>query len=122
MAVMPRSGFSKSLLARLLTLALAIGLLSGTFDLHSLLHQRQDLAGVETHGAHHPEPDHFDHGSIDVPCLACLFGLKSQNRPTEVPGVITRPHTRARLAVTEITVGVSEISYRLPLSRAPPLS
>lgn len=119
---MRRSGFSESFRLKLLILGLAIGLLSGTFDLHSLLHQRQDLADVGSHHEPHPEPDHFDHGAIDVPCFACLFGLKSQSRLAEAPGAITQPDVRGRLAVAWIAFEIAELSYRLPLSRAPPLS
>ncbi len=108
-------------LARLLTPILAVSLLFGALDLHSLLHQGQGLA-VGPHGEDHPEPAHLDHGSIDVPCLACLFGLKSQSRPTETPGAITRPQAQTRLANAESSNDVAELSYRLPLSRAPPLS
>ncbi len=120
--VMRRSGLNESLLvARLLTPVLAVSLLFGALDLHSLLHQGQALA-AGAHGEHHPEPAHLDHGSVDVPCLACLFGLKSQSRPTATPGAITRPQMQTRIAAAESSIDVAELSYRLPLSRAPPLS
>ncbi len=116
-------GTWRAILARTLTPILATCLLFAALDLHSLLHQGPGLtAGAGHHDQHHPEPARLDHGSVDVPCLACLFGLKSQSRPAEAPGAITRPAAHSPLAVVTISSGVADLSYRLPLSRAPPLS
>ncbi len=108
---------------RWLTPILTASLLFVALDLHSLLHQAQGLS-VETtaHAEDHPEPAHLDHASIDVPCPACLFGFKSQSRPAEAPGAIDRLIARDRLPVIGASPGVADLSYRLPLSRAPPLS
>ncbi len=120
---MKRLGLRESLVVGLLAPVLATCLLFGALDLHSLLHQGQGLdTGTESHGGDHPEPAHLDHGSVDVPCPACLFGLKSQSRPAQAPGTLDRPQARGRLATATISYGVAELSYRLPLSRAPPLS
>ena len=118
---MQRPGLSESFLARLLMPLLVLGLLSGAGDLHSLLHQAYPAGDAGAQDEHHPEPAHLDHGSVDVPCLACLFGLKSQSRP-EAPGAIAGPRAQGRLAATAKSFEVAELSYGLPLSRAPPLS
>ncbi len=123
---MVRSGFSESpqrflFSARSLIPLLAAGLLFGVSDLHSLLHHGL-VAEAGSHAGHDPEPVHIDHGSVDVPCPACLFGLKNQSRPSEAPGAISRPEPRGRLAAAKFSSGVAELSYCLPLGRAPPLS
>ena len=127
MTVMRRSSLSESrarspLLARLLITALAAVLLVGVVDLHTVLHQRERALDAAAHGEHHPEPAHLDSDSVDVQCLACLFGLKSQNRPAEAPGAIARPQTRGRRVAADDVGGAAGLPYRLPLTRAPPLS
>lgn len=119
---MGRTISSDSLSAKFLTLAFILAMLSGTIDLHAVLHQVQDSdLDAGTHGVRHPEPVHLDHGAVDVQCPGCLFGLQSQNWPAEKPA-IARSAMRSRLAGMRIYGGVAGLSYRLPLSRAPPLS
>ncbi len=116
----PRVSSRRLLAAKVSTVAaVAVLLLAGT-NLHALLHQWQ-TADVTPQADHHPEPIHLDHGSIDVPCPACL-GLHGQGRPVENPGPITRPEDPGQLAIAAPSAGVADLSYRLPLSRAPPLS
>ncbi len=125
-----RSGFNASpwpaLLARLLTPVLTAGLLTAAVNPHSLLHQSQSYQGQEVdpgmHGGRHPAPAHLDHSSIDVVCVACLFWFKSLNRQIMATGTVKRPQARGRLAAAAMPPRVAELSYRLPLSRAPPLS
>ncbi len=121
---MRRSGLNEPPRAvRWLTPILTASLLFIALDLHSLLHEAQGLPAVTAaHAEDHPEPAHLDHTAIDVPCFACLFGLKSQSRPAEAPGTIDRLAARGRLAVPGAPDGVADLSYRLPLSRAPPFS
>ena len=82
-----RSALGSPPLAGLLTLAVATGLFLGSVDLHSLVHHRQNLEEATALDAHHPEPVHLDTARIshELPCLACLAGLKSQGRPPESP-------------------------------------
>jgi hypothetical protein len=122
---MRRSGLSdptwqSSLLARLLTPVLAAALLAAAVDLHSALHQRE--RAIAASHCHHPKPAHLDDGSASVTCLACLFGLKNHSRAAQPSGAITQLLARGRLAAVADVNGVSELSYGLPLSRAPPLS
>ncbi len=87
-----------------------------------MLHQWRELAAhAALHEGRHPEPVHLDHGSIDVPCPACL-GLQGQGRPVEDLAPIAGPEEPERLIVAAVSSGAADLSYRLPLSRAPPLS
>ncbi len=113
----------RTALAMMLAPVLAACLLFAALDLHALLHEGQGLdAGAGPHGESHPEPAHLDHDSVDLPCPACLFGLKNHGRPSETPGAVASPQARTLLAQAQVVSGVADLSYRLPLSRAPPLS
>ncbi len=109
------------LAAKVSTLLAVVVLLLGAADIHALLHQWQNLADLAAAGAgHHPEPVHLDHGSIEVPCPACL-GLHGQGRPVQSPAPIAGPERPGQLIAAAVSAGVADLSYRLPLSRAPPL-
>lgn len=109
--------------ARRVAWVLAAGLLLGTVDLHSLVHHRQNLAAAAL-AAEHPGPIHLDtaRSSHELACLACAPGLKSQGRLPEATHTIVAPADEGLLAAETWTVHADRLSYRLPLSRAPPLS
>ncbi len=117
------TGFRGPRLAGPLGLALAVSLLLGTVDLHSLVHHRQNLTAA-AHDAAHPGPVHLDtaRGAKDLPCLACLAGLRSQDRSAAAPRGGAPPEPRGGLAADRSPGAAALLAYRLPLSRAPPLS
>ncbi len=114
--------FGDNGLARAAILAAVAVLLLGAADVHALLHGWRELAAhAALHDDHHPEPVHLDHGSLDVPCPACL-GLHGQGRPVEGLGPTAGPEEPERWIAAAVSSGVADLSFRLPLSRAPPLS
>ncbi len=114
------------LLARLLPPVLAAPVLAalllfGVSEFHPLVHQGLDPAADSgSHSDRHPETIHFDRDSVVVPCLVCLFGFRTHSHKIETTDAITRPRARELLAAATSYSGLAELSYRLPLSRAPP--